>query len=243
MMTRTSTGSTGLDEMLEGGFPENRIILVRGGPGSGKTIFSLQFIVEGARKGERGVYVTFEEPLNLIRANVASFGWEMENFEAKGVLKLIDESQLAYKPPSSTKYGGDNPIPAMKQIANQIRQITQDFKAKRLAMDPITSAIIHQRYPTDKRLEILELVRILRGMQCTSIITSEFSSPSGEGDFYVEEYLADGVIVLSKALRDFNVIKTIRIEKMRGVRHDDQPRKYEIMDTGFVVYHTEPVTV
>jgi len=83
----------------------------------------------------------------------------------------------------------------------------------------------------------------LRSMHCTSIITSEFSSPSAEGDFYVEEYLADGVIILSKTLRDFRVIKTVRVEKMRGARHDDQPRKYDIMDKGFVVYNTESITV
>jgi len=64
LMKRVSTGIVGLDEMLGGGFPQERVILVRGGPGSGKTIFSLQFIVEGVKRGERGIYVTLEEPLN-----------------------------------------------------------------------------------------------------------------------------------------------------------------------------------
>ncbi len=241
-MNRTSTGSKGLDGMLSGGFPENRIILVRGGPGSGKTIFSLQFIIEGARKGEHGVYVTCEEPLNLIKANMASFGWEIEKFETKGLLKLIDESQLAFTSPGNAKYGTNNPIPAIKQIINKIKQTAIDFKAKRLAIDPITSAIIHQRYPTDKRIEIMEMVKTLREIPCTSIITSEFSSPTTEGDFYVEEYLADGVVVLSKAIRDFKMIKTVRIEKMRGVKHDDQPRRYELADKGLMVYNTEVVT-
>jgi KaiC/GvpD/RAD55 family RecA-like ATPase len=240
-MMKVSTGVDGLDAMLGKGFPENRIVLVRGGPGAGKTIFSLQFILEGAKKGERGVYVTLEEPLALIRANVAPFGWKIEDYEAKGMIKFVDESQLAYKYPGNPKYGAADQTPMMQQVANRLRQITTDFKAKRLAVDPITSAIIHQRFPTDKRLEILELFKALRDLQCTSIITSEFSSPSAEGDFYVEEYLADGIIVLTKALQNFKMTKTIRIEKMRGVRHDDQPRRYEIMDKGFVVYHTEPV--
>ena len=86
-------------------------------------------------------------------------------------------------------------------------------------------------------------MKVLRNSHCTSIITSEFSSPSAEGDFYVEEYLADGVIILSKTLRDFRLIKTVRVEKMRGARHDDQPRKYDIIGSGFVVYNTETVTV
>lgn len=242
-MTRVSTGIAGLDEMLGGGFPSNRIILVRGGPGSGKTIFSLQFIVDGIKKAERGIYVTLEEPLNLIKANMALFGWNLEGFEKKGVLKMIDGSQLAYKPSSSKEYGNSRSRLVITHMANQIKQVVKNFKAKRLAVDPITSAVIHQRFSTDKRLEILELVKALRNMRCTSIITSEFSSPSGEGEFYVEEYLADGVIILSKTLRDFKVIKTIRVEKMRGAKHDDQPRRCEIMDTGFLVYNTEPVAI
>src|SRR3989304_4588818 len=101
-MTRVSTGITGLDEMLGGGYLENRIILVRGGPGSGKTSFSIQFIAEEAKKGVRGIYVTLEEPLNLIKANMASFGLNLEDLEKKGVLKMIDSSQLVYKPYGST---------------------------------------------------------------------------------------------------------------------------------------------
>jgi KaiC/GvpD/RAD55 family RecA-like ATPase len=238
-MERVSTGIAGLDEMLGGGFPPNRIILVRGGPGSGKTIFSLQFIVDGIKKGEQGIYMTLEEPLNLIKANMASFRWDLEHFMRKGVLKMIDGSQLTYEHPYGTKYDSKGLV--ITNVANQIKQEVENFKAKRLAVDPITSAVIHQRFPTDKRLEILELIKILREMPCTSVITSEFSSPSAEGEFYVEEYLADGVIVLSKVLQNFKLSRILRVEKMRGVKHDDQPRRYEITDKGLVVYNTESV--
>jgi KaiC/GvpD/RAD55 family RecA-like ATPase len=241
-MERISTGIEGLDEMLGGGLLPNRVILVRGGPGSGKTIFSLQFVLDGVKKGDRGVYITLEEPLNFIKANMALFGWDLEDFEKEGTLKIIDGSQLVYKPSISTRYG-DNSGLIITGVANQIKQAVESFKAKRLAVDPITSAVIHQRFPTDKRLEIMELVKTLRGLQCTSIITSEFSSPSAEGEFYVEEYLADGVIVLAKTQQDFKVVKTIRVDKMRGIKHDDQPRRYEIANDGFFVYNTEQVTV
>jgi KaiC/GvpD/RAD55 family RecA-like ATPase len=85
------------------------------------------------------------------------------------------------------------------------------------------------------------LIKTLRGLDCTSLISSEFSSSDGENDFYIEEYLADGIIVLAKILYDFELIKTARIEKMRGIKHDDQPRKYEIKDNGLTIYNTEPV--
>lgn len=241
-MTRISTGVAGLDEMLGGGFLANKIILVRGGPGTGKTIFSLQFIAEGAKKGERGIYLTLEEPIESVRTAAANLGFDLEDLEKKKALKLIDGSQLVYKFSDENKSNYGAPKLVISQIANQIMIEAESLGATRLVVDPITSAIIHQRFPTDKRLEILELMKSLRKIKCTSVITSESSSPS-EDEFFVEEYLADGVIILAQTLHNFVVTKTIRVEKMRGTRHDDQPRKYEISDSGLVAFNTEPVTV
>ncbi len=240
-MKKVSTGISGLDEMLEGGFPRNRIILVRGGPGSGKTTVSMQFVVDGIMKSERGIYVTLEEPLHLIKKNMTAFGWNLEDFEKKGMLKMIDASILAFKPFGSARYDHTSKL-VMTPIVNLIKKSVEDFRAKRLVVDPITSVVIQQRFPTDKRFEIRELVKSLREMECTSIITSEVSSSSDKSDFYVEEYLADGAVILSKTLKDFMLIKTVRIEKMRGIKHDDQPRKYEITRDGFTIFHTEPVS-
>jgi KaiC/GvpD/RAD55 family RecA-like ATPase len=239
-MNRISTGLTGLDEMLGGGFLKNKIILIRGGPGTGKTIFSLQFIVEGAKKGEKGIYLTLEEPIDSIRMAAASVGFDLEKLEKKNTLKLIDGSQLVFKFSEEIKSNYNSPKPVISQIVNQIIIEAESFGATRLVVDPITSAIIHQRFPTDKRLEILELIKSLRKLKCTSVITSESSSPSEE-DFYVEEYLADGVIILAQTLRNFVVTKTLRVEKMRGIGHDDQPRKYEITEKGLKVFASETV--
>ena len=235
-MKKIPTGITGLDEMLGGGFPEGRIILVHGGPGSGKTIFSLQFIMNGLENKERGVYVTLEEPLNLIKVNMLSLRWDLERFEKEGFLRMIDGSQIIYAEKESR---GSTPVIA--EFSNQIEQIVKTFEAKRLAIDPITSAVVHQPFRDKKRMEIGQLFKTLRRLSCTSFITSEWSSEGGE--FYMEEYLADGAIILSKTLRNFKMIKTIRIEKMRGIKHDDEPRRYEITDKGFRIYHTELVTM
>ena len=233
-MMKISTGITGLDEMLGGGFPAGRIILVHGGPGSGKTIFSLQFIMNGLKNKERGVYVTLEEPLGLIKANMITLGWDLEKFEKEGSLKMMDGSQIVY-----AEKGSRGSTPVIAEFSNQIEQVVKAFEAKRLAVDPITSAVIHQPFRDKKRMEIGQLFKTLRRLSCTSVITSEWSSEGGE--FYMEEYLADGVIILSKTLQNFKMIKTIRIEKMRGMKHDDEPRRYEIMGNGFLIYHTEPV--
>jgi len=237
-----STGILGLDEMVGGGFLENRIILVRGGPGVGKTVFSFQFLVEGAKKREQGIYVTLEEPLNLIKLNMKLFAFDLEGFERRGLLKLINESGQVYKPFAPNRYDRDGAKLLVTRMLERIKQEVENLGAKRLVIDPITSLVIHQRFPTDKRLEIMELIKALRNLRCTVVITSEATSHT-ERDFFVEEYLADGAVILSKKLRDFNVIKTVRIEKMRGLKHDDQPHRYEISDDGIVIYHTEPVII
>jgi KaiC/GvpD/RAD55 family RecA-like ATPase len=239
---RVSSGISGIDEMLKGGFLPNRIVLLRGGPGTGKTIFSIQYLVEGAKKGQKGLYVTLEEPLDSVRKTAAMLGFDLEKYEKENLIKTIDGSQLVYKFSEEPKRGFEGQRPVVSGIVNQIKLEAQSFGAQRLVIDPITSAIIHQRFPTDKRLEILELMKTLRTTKCTSIITSE-SASSSEDEFFVEEYLADGVIILAKTMHNFTIVKMAWIEKMRGINHDDQPRKYEISDKGIVVYATEPVTV
>ena len=181
--SRVSTGVQGIDEMLKGGFLANKIILLRGGPGTGKTIFSVQYLVEGAKKGQKGLYVTLEEPLDSIRKTAAVLGFDLESYEKQNLIKTIDGSQLVYKFSEEPKRSFEGQRPVISQIVNQIKLEAQSFGAQRLAIDPITSAIIHQRFPTDKRLEILELMKTLRTTKCTSMITSE-SASSSEDDFF-----------------------------------------------------------
>jgi KaiC/GvpD/RAD55 family RecA-like ATPase len=241
LSNRVSTGVKGIDEMLKGGFIANKIILLRGGPGTGKTIFSLQFLTEGAKKGEKGLYVTLEEPVDSIRKTASNLGFNLEKYEKEHLVEIFDGSKMVYKF-SEERRGTDAQRPVIANIVDQLQILVNSSGAQRLVIDPITSAIIHQRFPTDKRLEILELMKGLRKMTCTSLVTSEAAS-SSEDDFFVEEYLADGVVILSNSMHNFVLIKTVWIEKMRGIKHDDQPRKYEISDKGIIVFDSEPVIV
>jgi circadian clock protein KaiC len=170
---------------------------------------------------------------------MSRFGWDIEDYEKREMLHILDLSNLISKDFGADTYRNSKLI--MTKVTDVLKRVITNFGAKRLAIDPITSAVIQQRYPTDKRFEILTLIRSLRQLNCTSLISSELSSSTGEGDFYVEEYLADGVIVLTKKLHNFKLIRMARIEKMRGTKHDDQPRRYEITNNGLAIYHTEPV--
>ena len=239
-MKQVSTGIKGLDEMLGGGFPEGRTILVCGGPGTGKTIFSLQYLMEAVKRGESGVYVTLEEPLKLIKQNVGAFGWDLEDSEKAGLLRTLD---LRMGP-----YGEGVTEPMVRRrgerrtsITGELAKVARTIGAKYVVVDPITSIVIHEPRAGMKRVLISQLFDNLRKLDYTSLLTTEITS--GKGDFYMEQFLADGLILLSKDVQDYKLIKTIRIQKMRGMNYDEQPRRYTITPNGFQVLHTEPVLV
>jgi len=93
-MDRVPTGIKGLDELLGGGFPEGKCILVVGSPGSGKTTFAIQYLYSGALQGETGLYVTLDEYPDVIKQNFQSYNWDLDSVEKKGRLLFLDASGL-----------------------------------------------------------------------------------------------------------------------------------------------------
>ncbi len=238
-MNLLKTGITGLDEMLGGGVPEGKVILVCGGPGSGKTIMSLQCMVQALGRGEPCVFATLEEPLSNIKATALTLGWDLDAWERKGLLRTMN---LFMVPGTNIlnardRDTGDTELFTIKEITDAAKTL----KAKWVFIDPLTTLVIHEHRSGRKRFVIGELFESLRILGCNAVVTSE-AAPQ-EGDFYMEQFLADGVILLSKDLRDYNLIKTIRIDKMRGMQFDEQPRRYAISTRGFQVMSKEPVLV
>ena len=239
-MIKIPTGVTGLDEMLVGGLPKGRVFLICGGPGTGKTILALQYISAAIDRGESAVYVTLEEPLSFIRENTNSFGWKLREKELTKQLKLLDFYTVPFGVESlelRDREGRDPSASILRDVINAVKAIRADH----VVIDPLTSVVIHEQRSGIKRYRIGEIFSEMRKLGCTSVFTSEITSLGSE--FYMEEFLADGVIQLDKTIHDFNLIKTLRIVKMRGVNYDEQPRRYMIGERGFMVYNTEPVRV
>lgn len=237
---RVSTGVTGLDEMLGGGMPEQSILLVSGGPGSGKTILSLQYINSAVKRGEPCVYISLEESMKKKIEYGRAFGWDLQKAIDDNMLDILDlfmipQSQGFVEPYDRVR--GKLQFSIEKEIENLVKRI----KAKHILLDPLTSLLVHEQRSGKKRYMIGQLFDEVRQLGCSAVITTE--GLPRENEFYMEEFLADGVMLLQKDIRDFKLTKTLRVDKMRGIEYDEQPRRYVITSRGFQVFNAEPVTV
>jgi len=241
-MERVPTGIKGLDELLKGGFPKGRCILIVGGPGSGKTIFAMQFLKAGAEAGERGLYITLDENPEQVKMNMSSLGWDIDKLESEGKLFLLDATPFKRpkKIEESTSFIQENLfIPSkltLKKLIVTIQKMVKEEDIQRIAVDPITALTLRYEKPYKRRRAFLAFFDALTNAGCTSIITSELKTTMLERSFQIEEFLSQGVILLHSIIHEGNVIRAIQIEKMRGIDHDSQIRPYKITSNGIEVF-------
>jgi KaiC/GvpD/RAD55 family RecA-like ATPase len=241
-MARVPTGIPGFDELIEGGFIENDVILLTGGPGAGKSTFGSQYLYAGITQyNEPGVYVTFEETPARIMRNMWRYGWDMERLIKENKLRIIRADPIAYgryikKTLEPDKQDHDSAT--LETVLKQIYASVKEINAKRLFIDSLTSLKISPD-PVDVRHIILEFIKNIESFDCTTLITSEANPDPGH--FSVEEYLAEGVICLKVNRIAGERIRSLEILKMRGVKHDEVLRPYVITDNGIFVYSSDSV--
>ncbi|WP_292466935.1 ATPase domain-containing protein [Methanolobus sp.] len=242
-MARVPTGIPGFDELIEGGFIENDVVLLTGGPGAGKSTFGSQYLYSGIMNyNEPGVYVTFEETPARIMRNMWRHGWDMERLTKENKLRIIRADPIAYdryiKKTMEPEKEGDHENATLETVLKQIYASVREIEAKRLFIDSLTSLKISPN-PVDVRHIILEFIKNVESFDCTTLITSEINKDPE--NFSVEEYLAEGVICLKVNRIDGERIRFLEILKMRGVKHDEVLRPYVITDKGIFVYSSESV--
>jgi len=134
---RVPTGIKGLDQLIEGGFPKGRSILVTGEPGTGKTIFCLQFLAEGLARGEKGIYVAADEdPIDILE-QATSLGWDFEKHIAKKELAILNAATYLSSPPGA---GKDKHVD-LHQAIGDLGGFAGQLNATRLVLDPAGIAI------------------------------------------------------------------------------------------------------
>ena len=253
-------GISGLDELLGGGYPRGRVILISGGPGSGKTLMSMQFLIDGVdRFDERGVFVSLEESKYHLTNEMSNYGWDLDKYEKKNQIAIVDASPLrriakedperttTAQEPQSADGSSDREIRirgpefSIQALSTVIRSYVRVTRATRIIIDPLTSLSLQFSDPQLRRAAIIDLLDSLVGMGTTSLVTSEIGTHFGysltQREIPPEEYLCHGVIVLHNShVAGRGVVSPLEIEKMRECKHDRQLHPYGITEKGVTVY-------
>jgi KaiC/GvpD/RAD55 family RecA-like ATPase len=229
-INRVSSGVEGLDELIEGGFPEGTNVLVTGGPGTGKSIVGLQFIVNGAQNREPGIYLTIEEGRGRIIAQAKQFGWDLErlekekkimlnNIEEYDIDSILDTLEKEVKRLNAKRIVVDS-LSMMGLFARDLDQVTKVVKRKDL---------LHTSGRELTRTQIVGMLRKLSALGTTNLLISE----GQEAPDKIAEFAADGVIELSAnpAMK----VRTLSIVKMRETKIELGNYEFNFTEKGVAV--------
>jgi circadian clock protein KaiC len=220
---RVSSGVSGFDDLIEGGFEKNSTNLIVGGSGCGKTIFSLQFLVDGAKKGEKALYITFEEKKNEVYSNMLEFGINLLELEKQGLFFFLE-------------YTPEKVRTMLEEGGGSIENIVLTKKIQRIVIDSITSFELLFEKELEKREAALELFGLIRKWNCTSLLTYE-GSPSAEKKetSRVFDFESDSIALLYLVKRKNQRHRFLEVLKMRGTKHSLDVHAYHIGEKGIVV--------
>jgi circadian clock protein KaiC len=229
---KTPTGISGLDDITNGGLPQGRPTLVSGGPGSGKTLLGVSFLVNGAQQfAEPGVLMTFEENAQELAQDVRSLGYDLDTLVAQKKLIVdyihVDRSEI--------EETGEYDLEGLfVRLEHAIRQIG----AKRVMLDTIETLFGGLKDTGVLRAELRRLFRWLRDHEITAVVTAE----RGDQMFTrqgLEEYITDAVISLDHRVHEQISTRRIRVVKYRGSTHGTNEYPFLINRDGITVL---PVT-
>ncbi|MGL4619961.1 MAG: circadian clock protein KaiC, partial [Chroococcidiopsis sp.] len=221
----------GFDDISHGGLPLGRTTLFSGTSGTGKTLFSVQFLYNGILFfDEPGVFVTFEESPSDIIKNAYSFGWNLPKLIEEGKLFILDASP----DPEGQEVIGNFDLSA---LIERLQYAITKYKAKRVAIDSITAVFQQYEAASVVRREIFRLVARLKQIGVTTIITTERTEEYGAiASFGVEEFVADNVAIVRNVLEGERRRRTMEILKLRGTTHMKGEYPFTITNDGVNIF-------
>ena len=222
---KIKTGIKGLDEVLCGGFPEGSLTLLSGGPGTGKTMLGLEFLVNGAKKGVPGIMLTFEERKTDIRRYAKAFGWNIEKLEKENKLALIS----ARIEPDAIHSGDFD----LKGIISIILQKSENMQAKRILIDAPDVFLSLLDNIAKERAELIMLNDKMRDLGLTALMTVKCGRENCfTNEYGFLEYIANCVIKLDQRVYEQITTRRLRVTKYRGSAFNQNEYPFSITDAG-----------
>ncbi|SDS30831.1 circadian clock protein KaiC [Halopseudomonas xinjiangensis] len=226
-----STGNPGFDTVLKGGLPSNRLYLLEGTPGSGKTTLGLQFLLTGVAAGEPVLYITLSETAEELESVAHSHGWSLDGinlFEFASTAEVLGES-----------YEQSILHPWEAELGNTIRLIQERVDAlqpKRLVFDSLSEMRLLAQDPLRYRRQVLALKQYFAGRDITVLLVDDLTGAGGEQDNHLHS-LCHGVVTLERLTLDFGPARRrLQIQKLRGVDFTAGFHDFTIRKGGLEVY-------
>ncbi|MEM5872797.1 MAG: ATPase domain-containing protein [Candidatus Aenigmatarchaeota archaeon] len=240
---RISSGIKGLDEKIGGGFPKNSIILITGNPGTGKTIFCINFLLEGLKNNESCILVLTEQRSEDLRLDILeSMNINLEEFEQKRLLKILElEPELSFSPKvfESEKEIGKIIKFYIFNLVEKIEKAVREINAKRLVIDSIS---ILESFIKDEYLRRTALTFFIKRLKNLGVVTLITSSPSERFKRLtisgILEFLVDGIIKLEYNPKSKEFKRTLTILKMRRSKHVEFVLPFHITNEGIKLIET-----
>jgi len=225
---RVSSGVPGFDELVEGGLLSDRLYVVSGPPGSGKTTFCSHFITQGAKQGEKCLYVTMHETKEELLQDMAGFEFGFDRAMKSDNVQFLNLVTEAGKR-TITQFGNDG------GLTNRLVAYIESNDIDRAVID---STMLLQHFFSDMSEEITGFLSALKQTEATIILISEMTDPSSYSD---EHYLAHGVIFFHNFLDSGGMTRGVQVIKMRGTAIDTDIRDLSFSDRGLRVDPEQPV--
>jgi circadian clock protein KaiC len=224
-----STGVPGLDDVLNGGLTSDRLYLVEGEPGTGKTTLALQFLAEGRRRGESTLYITLAESAVELRSVAQSHGWDMEGIHIEEIVPdetaLDPDQQYTIFHPSEIELGN---------TTQRIVAAIDRHKPRRVVLDSLSELQLLAESPLRYRRQVLALKQYLTSRSCTTILLDDRTALST--DLQVRS-VAHAVLTLELADQAYGAERRrLRVVKYRGIAFRGGAHDYKILNGGLRVY-------
>lgn len=220
---RVPSGIENFDALIEGGFEKNSTNMIVGESGSGKSIFAVQFLVEGLKRGEKCLYITFEENKKEFYHNMFEFGWDLEKYEKSGSFVFLE-------------YTPEKVKTMLEEGGGIIESVVLTKKITRIVIDSVTSFELLFEEDIEKREAALSLFNMLRKWNCTSLLTYE-GEPSRDKELssHTLEFEVDSIILLYFVRAEKERERYIEVLKMRGTKHSRRIFPFIIEKSGIVL--------
>jgi KaiC/GvpD/RAD55 family RecA-like ATPase len=242
------SGIPGLDELISGGFPKGRTILIIGGPGCGKTVLASQFMYKGISEyAENAVMVSIDEGKEHFFSEMMKFGWDFRKANQESKFALIDATRLSrvailkekiVKAETGSLRGKQLEI---DKLIEELEVKVKEINAKRVVIDTLASLFYRFTDPTERRTAGIDLIEAISDLGVTTLVTTELSQLGLKRRISDEEFLVHGVIMMQTLFSHGTTTRGLQVEKMRSVNVNTNLVPYTIDKSGIEVFTNMPL--